>query len=596
MKRLIEYFIKKTTFVNLFTLGITVVGLTCLYFTKKDLHPPFKFNNVNVTAVLESASSEEVERLLTYPIEEALQTIPGYEEINSRSRTGFMRITMKFPQSEKNLSQKIEMIRGRIQVALRDLPPEVRDVNVVQSEDNEIFLANIGITGIEPHNPAHHEFVDQLRNKLSGVPGVSRVGSSLFPLQVFIRFNPKKLAEYGITVAQLRSQIRSELDPRPIGFNAINGREWLLEFADAEINPENVGKIPLFHNSLGQKLLLKDVAEVTYDFERNDKYHFLLNGDDAVEIDVSKSPESDSLEVFAKLKETLNTIKTPDNVKFRILYDGPYFINQQIDVLISNGFGGLILVLAMLAWAMSFKTSLMTALGLPISYFGTFIVLKTMGMSIDLISMIAMILVVGNLVDDAVIFAERYNQLLTEGISPEEAASKAARELIVPVSGTILTIICAFIPILMVESELSIIFGAIPIVVATALLLSWFETFFILPNHLAHFVKTPPRERSLAFFNGLARYYKKILSHTLHWRYLYGLGSISFLVFSLWIASKMPQDFSININAPQVEVFAIFKEEKTYDEVKKALKPLTVTLLEKTKQDIDFIETNMGFV
>jgi multidrug efflux pump subunit AcrB len=596
MKRLIDYFIAHTAYVNIFTLIITVIGLTSLYFTKRDLHPPFKFNVIVVSAVLESASSEEVERLLTYPIEEVLRTVPGYEEINSYSRTGFMRIRIKFPQSEKNLSQKIEMIRGRIQVALRDLPPEVRDVNVVQSEDNQIFLANIGVIGADPHNPQHHSFIEQLKNKMSGVSGVSNVSTSLAPLHVFVRFDPAKLASYGITVAQLRSQIRSELDPRPIGFNSLNGREWLLEFASGDMSPEAVGQIPLFHNSLGKKLLLKDVAQIEYDFERNDNYRFLLNGEEAVEINVNKSPESDSINVFASLQETLKNIKPPDNIKLKILYDGPYFINQQIDVLLSNGFGGLLLVLAMLTWAMSFKTSLMTALGLPISYFGTFIVLKYLGMSIDLISMIAMILVVGNLVDDAVIFAERYNQLLAEGFSPEESASKAANELIVPVSGTILTIICAFIPILLLESEMSVIFGAIPIVVATALLLSWLETFFILPNHLAHYVKTPPHERSLAFFNRMARIYKKILRHTLHWRYLYGIASIAFLVFSLIIASKMPQDFSININAPQVEIFAIFKEEKDYDEVRETLKPLTSQLLAKTQKDIDFIETNMGFI
>ncbi len=596
MKKLIEYFIAKTAYVNIFTLVVTVVGLSCLYFTKRDLHPPFQFNNVVITAVLESASSEEVERVLTYPIEEVLRTVPGYDEINSVSRTGSMRINMKFPQSVKNLSQKIEMIRGRIQMALRDLPPEVRDVNVVQSEDNQIFLANIGVVGVDANSPKHHAFIEVVKNKLSSIPGVANAGTTLSPLQVFVRFDAKKMTDYGITVAQLRTQIRSELDPKPIGFNSLNGREWLLEFASNEMSPEAIGNIPLFHNSLGSRLLLKDVAKVEYDFERSNNYRFLLNGNDAVEIHVNKTPESDSIEVFARLKEVLKTLQPPDNITTRILYDGPYFINQQIDVLLYNGIGGLLLVLAMLTWAMSFRTALMTALGLPISYFGTFIVLKYFGMSIDLISMIAMILVVGNLVDDAVIFAERYNQLLTEGFPPEEASSKAARELIVPVSGTILTIICAFAPILMIESEMSIIFGAIPIVVTAALLLSWFETFFILPNHLAHFVKTPPRERSLAFFNRLARVYKKILSHTLRWRYGYGVLSLGVLVYSLFVASKMPQDFSININAPQVEIFAIFKEEKTYEDVQKALKPLTVTLLEKTKKNIDFIETNMGFI
>ncbi len=596
MKKLIEYFISRTKLVNLITLGLTIVGLVSLYFTRRDLHPPFKFNIVNVTAVLESASSEEIERLLTYPIEEVLQTVPGYDEINSRSRTGFMRISVKFPQSEKNLPEKMEMIRGRIQVALRDLPPEVRDVNIAQSEDNEIFLANLAVSGIDPLLPAHHEFMEYLKSKVRSVAGISSMTSSLRPLQIFIRFDPEKLARYGLTVAQLRTQIRSELDPKAIGFNSMNGREWLLEFANPQMDPKFISQIPLYQSSYGQKLQLKDVAKVGYDSERNDNYHYLLNGENAVEVYIRKTPESDGLVTFAKLQEVLAQIKTPPGISLRTIGDSPYFINQQINVLLSNGFGGLILVLGMLAWAMSLKTSLMTAIGLPISYFGTFIVLKFLGMSIDLISMIAMILVVGNLVDDAVIFAERYTQLLSEGLTPEDSASQAARELIVPVTGTILTIICAFSPILFVEGEMSIIFRAIPIVVGTALFLSWFETFFILPNHLAHYVRTPPRERSINFFNALARHYKKILNHTLQWRYIYGLACIVGLGFSLYTASKMPQDFSLNVSAPLVEVFAIFKEEKTYDEVKAALKPLTLRLRERTQGKVDFVETNMGWI
>lgn len=596
IEKLIKYFVGRTRLVNLITVLITVAGLVGLYFTKRDLHPPFQFNYVSVTAVLESASADEIERLITYPLEEALQGIPDVEEITSRSRTGSLRLTLKFPQKVKNISEKIEMIRGRVQVALRDLPPELRDLRVERSEDNQIFLANLGVTGIDPSRLEHHQFISFLSSKMKSIKGIVKVDSSLPAMQIFVRFNPKKIADYGLTVVQLKNALRTELDPRPIGYNSVNGREWLLEFSEGDITPDRIKNIPIFKNNLGQKLSLGDVAQVSYDFERSEKYHFLLNGKPAVEIEVQKSPEGDSIAVFAELKKVLADIEKPPGIDVAVLYDGPYFINQQIQVLLSNGFGGLILVLLMLAFAMGWKTSLMTALGLPISYFGTFIVLKYLGMSIDLISLIGMILVVGNLVDDAVIFAERYNQLLTEGVHPEEASTKAASELIIPVSGTILTIICAFVPIVMIDSELSIIFMAIPIVVATALLLSWFETFFILPNHLAHYVKVPPHERSLNFFNKLARGYKKILSHTLKWRYGYGLLSIVLLVGSLYVASQMPQNFSLNINAPQVEIFAIFKDEKPYDQIQKDLSELHNDLLTIPKTQLDFLETNLGLV
>jgi len=596
MKKLIELFIDRTAWVNGITIAITVAGLIALWGMKRDLHPAFKFNYVEVKLTHPSGSAEEMERLVTYPLEEALRETSDLVEMVSRTRVGAVKITMKFPQSVKNIAEKVEDIRGRVQSQLIQLPKDLRDLEVKQSQDNEIFLANLGITGIDSHNWTHHRFLDQLRNQLLAISGINNVESSLKPYHVFIRFDREKLARNGVTVAQIRGAVRSELESNLIGYNSMSGKDWLLEYSQSPVNPETVAGIPLFQNSQGFGLKIGDVAKVEYDLERNEKYHFLVDGQRSVELTVFKSADRDAMTTFQDVKNLLRDLKTPEGVNIKILYDGPYFIEQQIQVLLSNGVGGLILVLLMLSLAMGWKTSLMTALGLPISYFGTFLVLRMMGISIDLISLIAMILVVGNLVDDAVIFAERYNQLLMEGVDPRTAASSASRELIVPVSGTIATIICAFIPILIVDSELSIVFYAIPIVVATALLLSWFETFFILPNHLNHFVRKPSGERATVFFYWLARGYKRLLRHTLRFRYLYGFASIGLLGFSIYIASKMPQDFSLYINAPQVELFVTLKEDQSFEDVLKILQPLHDELLKIPRDQLDFIETNVGWV
>jgi multidrug efflux pump subunit AcrB len=596
VKKLIDLFIEKTAWVNGITIAITVAGLVALYGMKRDLHPPFKFNYVKVNLTYQYGSAEEIERLITYPLEEALRDIPGVEEITSRTKVGGTSIILKFPTSVKNLPEKIEEARSRIMTQTRYLPKDIREVTVTQVSDNEIFVANLGITGIDPQNWDHHRFLEYLKNKIRVVPGINNVQNSMPSYHLFIRFDKDKLARNGVTVAQIRSAVLSELEGNVIGFNSSNGKEWLLEFAQNSVTPDVIAAIPLFRNSQGFGLKLGDVADVKFDLEKNEKYHFLLNGKKAVEMTVTKAPERDSMATFADLKKVLAETDKPQGVDIRVLYDSPYFVQQQISVLTSNGFGGLLLVLLMLTVAMGFKTSLMTALGLPISYFGTFLILRALGISIDLISMIAMILVVGNLVDDAVIFAERYNQLLVDGREPKVAASEAANELIVPVSGTILTIIFAFIPILVIDSELSIVFFAIPIVVSVALLLSWFETFFILPNHLSHFVKKPTATRATNFFHFLARIYKRALTHTLRFRYLYGMGAIALLGYSLFTASKMPQDFSLSINAPQVEVFVTMKDELSFEQVEKILKPLHTELLTIPKDKLDFIETNLGWI
>lgn len=591
--------VEKTKWVNWITIGITVVGLIALVNTRRDLHPPFEFNTINATLYLPEASPAEIERLITYPVEEKLLKIPGLTEIRSTSHVGRTRIRMSFSDKVKDLQSKSEEIKSQIQLVLNDLPSGITRVQVEPEsvERNNIFLANYALTGLDQSNHQHHQFISEMKRKLLAVPGVSKVESSLRPLQPYIIFDVNKLREYRISPSVIKQAVRAHYNFQPVGYYNNQGSEWLIELDRSAVTPEVIREIPLFSNGQeGAGLKIGDVTQVEWRQPPLSSYDFLLDGDDAVEFVLFKDTESDSIELFETAKAEIAKLQFPEGVKLRLLYDGPYFIQQQISVLISNGVGGLLLVLLMLALAMSWRTSLMTALGLPVSYFGTFIILKAFGASIDLISLIAMILVVGNLVDDAVIMAERYTQLLEEGLTPPVAATTAAKELIRPVTGTILTIICAFIPMLFVEGNLSKVFAAIPIVIAAALFLSWFETFFILPNHLSHYVKTPPKMGSQKFFHHLARYYRQALSHTLRFRYIYAVASVALLVFTIITATKMPQNFDLSINAPQVEVFAEFPDGTTLQQAREKLALLNEKFKTFPRDQVDFVETNQGWV
>ncbi|MCC2679046.1 MAG: putative multidrug efflux pump, rane protein [Pseudobdellovibrio sp.] len=596
MGRLIDLFIEKSKWGKLITIFITIAGLAALFSMKKDLHPPFKFNNVVVSLAYPNASADEIERLITYPLEEQLRDISDVKEINSKTRVGFVSITLKFPQSVKRINDKIEEIRGKIQPVIRLLPSTIRDVQVQQAGSTNIFLAEMGITGIDPQSMEHHAFVDSYIAKMKSVPGISDVESTLMPFHIFVKFDREKLLKKNVSIPQLQKAIRGELSGNTITHNSISGKSWLLEFADKPVDLNRIKNIEIFNNGSGGKTRVSDVADVVFEPLKNEKFQFLFNGAPAVNLTVFKTESSDSIKTFEDLKKALAEIKTPAGVEHRVLYDGPYFIQQQLDVLVHNGFGGLILVMLVLTLAMGWRSSLMTALGLPISYFGTFLILKAFGISIDLISLMAMILVVGNLVDDAVIFSDRYNQLLSEGLDPSTAASQSAKEMVVPVSGTLLTVVFAFLPIVIIDSELSVIFFALPIVIGSALFLSWFDTFFILPNHLKHFVKQPTAEKSTAFFHWLAGYYKIALRHTLRFRYAYGLASIALLAFSVYTASKMPQNFNLSINAPQVELAITFKNENSFSRIIEILKPLHTEIRKLPSNELDFIETNLGWV
>lgn len=591
--RAIDVCIDRSRLVNTFSLIVCALGIVSLFFIKRDLHPPRRFNEVEVTAELVGASAEEVERLITYPLEEALRSVPQVKEINSKTRAGRVRINLIFPPSVDNLLEKIEFIRGRVQIALRDLPPEIRNVAVEERAEQTIFLASIAVTGIDPKNTDHQAAMVRLESAFRSVSGVVDVQSTMRPLHIFVRFDNQKLNQAGMTVSQIKAAIQSAVEPSTIGSMSLDGKEWLLEFASAKINPEAVSRLPIVQTSEGVRRTIGDVATVGWDFERNEKYHFLLGGHPAVELTVFKSIDSDAMEVFQNLKSQFKSVSLPSGAEIKVLSDGPYFIKQQLDVLVSNGFTGLVLVLGMLSMIMGRKTALMTAIGLPVCYLGTFFALWVFGFTIDLISLVALILVVGNLVDDAVIFGERYNSLLESGATPSDAAKTAGRELITPVTATIMTIICSFAPIAVLDSDLSRLFQALPFVVGIALLLSWFETFYILPNHLRHYVKTVEPTHGAKFIGFLETKYRTALHHTIRYRYWYLPGITAVFLGSLYLASEMPQHFGLSVSAPQVEVQATFQEDLNFEEITKRLKPLHDKFGNLDK-DITLVESSVG--
>lgn len=195
-----------------------------------------------------------------------------------------------------------------------------------------------------------------------------------------------------------------------------------------------------------------------------------------------------SEEVHRILEEETGAI-LPDGAKWDIEDDVSQVIDHELDTLLGNGLSGIVIVLLILAVFLGWRVSLMTAIGLPFSYLGLVLALHYFGINFNLISLVAMILVVGILVDDAIIVAEEYCQQLPRAKGPREAAISAVTRVAKPILGMVATTSVAFAPLLLLESDFSWILYPLPVVVISALFLSLFESFFLLPNHLAHFIR-----------------------------------------------------------------------------------------------------------
>jgi len=596
MNKIFNYFIENSFVVNLISGFVILTGVFCLSMMNRDLIPPLQFPVVNVTVSLFGGTPDEVEKFVTYPLEEALKNVVGVNKITSTSSNSLSRIRITYDSDFKQMDQAAENVRAQIEAIKSRLPENIRGINVTRAEVKETFLYWLGIEGFDQNKTKHRQFYKRFEKQLLKTPGVVRANSSLKERDVYIEFDQKKLDHYSLSTTEVRTLIRSALVISPVGIIDQGDEKIEVKLNNVVKDIDSLKNLTLRGSLSGYQIKLKDIARVEYKTGKVNSLKY-INGKEGLSLGVRKDLNSDSFTLKDLVDKKINSFnkEAPDNIKIKSFLDGPQFIKTQISVLTQNGIIGFILVFFILILFLNFRTAVMTAFGLPLAYLGTFCVLYAFGLNIDLLSIIGMILVVGILVDDAIIVAEKYNDNLLNGQPPKQAANNAIKALIIPVTGTVLTTLVAFAPLIFIKSEISTILYAVPIVVITALLISWVESFFILPNHLAHFAKSPKPPRAKKLMGFLIRKYKVFLRSTLKFRYVAFILMIAVVGLAGFIANKkIKKDFNLRINAEYIDINATLKKSASLEDSYKQVKNLENKLMQISKDEITDVYTNIG--
>lgn len=596
--KLFKYFLNNTFIVSLLSGFVVIVGLVSLSMLKRDLHPPFEFKQVEVSAYLPGANSKEIEKFISYPIEEILRGMPGVETMASSSKPGYATITLKFEAGYEKMLEAVEQVRSRVESIRSTLPIEVRYVNVEQSKDDYIFLFNIGFENIDVQNETHRQFVNSFEKEILNVPGIVQAFKNLPSRDVYVEFDAAKLRFNEMSTAEVALAITKGLNFSPVGQAQVKDDLFAVEIAKTTNTLEDISNLTVRSNLSGNQIKVKDVARVDYKIADKIEQSF-LNGKPMASMWIMKDSSSDAITLKYKAQEIIAKYNTraPDKVRVVKIMDGPRFIEQQINVLLTNGISGFVIVFLVLLIFLNWQSALLTAAGLPFSYLCTFVVLYQLGIKIDLLSIIGLILVVGILVDDAIIVSDKYNDLLAQGFAPKDAAYKAVEDMLVPVTGGILTTIVAFVPLLLIKSEIAYVLMAVPIVVIVSLTFSWIECFFFLPNHLTHLVKKAPAQNKQDIFNNIRKYYEKVLVRCLSWRYAILAGLVVVFGGSIFLAtSKLQHDFNLNIGREQISIYGALKQSDSVEESLRKIKPIEDFLRSFPKSDVENISTNVGWI
>ena len=537
----IAWFARNGVAANLIIFVIAVAGILTIPTIKKEVFPEFSSDTISISMVYRGAAPEEVEEAVIVRLEEAIQGLDGVKRIRSTASEGSGSVIVELLPGA-DVRKALDDIKNRVD-AIDTFPVETEQP-IIQEVIIKTQVINVAISGSADER-ALKKLGEQVRDEISNLPGVTQVELVIArPYEVSIEVSEEALRRYGLTFDEVARAVRQTSLDLPGGSIETAGGEFLLRVKGQAYRAQQFEQIPLRTRPDGSRLLLGDVGRVLDGFEDTDQ-SARFNDEPAVAVLVFRVGDQNALTISETVKNYVKTAqpRMPQGITLTAYQDYSEYLRSRIDLLTRNALAGFALVFLVLALFMRFRLALWVSIGIPMSFLGTMWLMPTLDVSINMLSLFAFLLVLGIVVDDAIIVSENIYTHLQRGKPPLQAAIDGAREVALPVVFSVMTTIAAFSPMLMVAGNTGKILKAIPLIVVPTLVFSLIESMFTLPHHLSSLRLPrdkpgrfhPFRTIQNAFARGLDfvihRLYKPALEWALAWRYVtLALGLVSLLL------------------------------------------------------------------
>jgi multidrug efflux pump subunit AcrB len=484
VKPIITWFVKNPVASNLLMMFFIVAGITAFMNTRQEEFPSIETGTIQINIPYRGASPDEAEQAICIVLEEALRNIENVERITSTAREGACAATLEM-SSEADINRSLNEVKSAVD-GIVNFPADI-DRPIVASFSVVGTVMSLALSA-DTDEETLKRLADEVRLDLLDLREVSRVEVSYVrPREISIEVPELLLRQYGLTLNEVATAIDRNAMDMPAGTLRTPGGDVLLRSKGRMRSGEEYEDIIIRTNADGSRLRLGDIATVRDDFEEG-YLRARVDGKRAVTIDVFRVGDediiasADATRAYAERKaRTL-----PEGVQLEVLTDDARALRERVSTVSSNAYTGFLLVLAVLALFLRFKLAIWVAAGIPIAIFGALAVFPYFDITISSITIMAFILVLGIVVDDAIVVGERIFVHEQTGIDREEAAIKGTYEVSVPVIFGVATTIAAFLPLLLLDGPMGGFFNVIGGVVILCLLASVVESQLILPGHLAH--------------------------------------------------------------------------------------------------------------
>lgn len=535
---IIEYFADHPTAANLLMLIFFAVGLYAAPRLVRETFPDFAANQVQITVAYPGATAETVEEAICQRIEDVLDGITDVEEVTSEAREGQATVVAEMAEGG-DFRQFMDDVRTEVE-AIDDFPDEAEDP-VISELNRTDMVVGIAVSG--PMSVPHLKmYAEQIKDRLQRLDLVSLVDIQGFSEhQIRIEIPAAMLMQFKLSMNDITDVIAKQSIDLPSGTIETEQGDILVRFADERKRVHEFEELVVKSGTTGAEIRLGDIATVTDRFEKDeDKY--LFNGERAALLLVKKTKDQDALLVLDEIQTFLERERqqAPPDVSLTLTQNRTEIVRDRLDLLLVNGLQGLFLVFLAMWLFFDLRMSFWVSMGLPVSFLGGLFVMYIAGLTLNMLTMVGLLLATGLIMDDAIVIAENISTHLAKGKSALRAAVDGTLGVAAGVTSSFTTTLLIFGTLaVMMQGDIGKVLWVMPTVLIMTLAVSLIEAFMILPNHLSHSLAHAPREirpfrqRFNARFDRFReQWVGRFVDWSIKWRYLF-MG----LVISTLLAS-----------------------------------------------------------
>ena len=593
-----KFSVKNSVLINLMMIGLFLFGGIALIQLPTELNPLVEFNWVFVIVPYPGAAPTEIENLVVDPIEAEVQDVDKITEIRSSAYEGRAEVLIKFEDVSENTFRELYTdIKSEVDKV--DLPDGCEDP-IFDTFDSGDFLPVIAVdmSFTIPENNAQI-IAEDFEEDVSDISGVANVAvSGLAEREIWVEVDPVKLNALNVTFDEIVFALKLRNLNVPGGNITFGKSEYLIRsIGEYESIDEIRNTIIRTSRDGGEFVKVVDVARVN---DRRKEMEILSrrNGEPAITFSIAKKTEANSIDVIDEVKDLVRQYRqrVPDGVDFSWFNDSSVYIRRVIGVLRNNAVFGLILIIGILFFFLGLRNALLAALGIPISFLITFMFMRATGYSLNGSSLFALVMVLGIIVDDAIIVIENCHRHRLRGEDSVMSAIRGTNEVTAPILTSVGTNIAAFLPLILLPGIMGRFMRVVPMVFSLALLASLFEAFFLLPSHYAHWTKKSKIQKrgEKKFFIVLRNYYSKLLFRVLKRRYWLLGGMVLLLIVSVALIPLVGIELFPDEDFDQFKLLVQFPEGTSLEETDRIMQKFEQAALELPRSEIQDVVVNVG--